>query len=470
MTAPRSAALRLDHAAAEPLLADFAAIRSELGLPGEFPADALETAARAASTPTADGREDLRALPFVTVDPAGSLDLDQALLIEPDGDGFLLRYAIADVGAFVRPGDAVDREAWRRGVTLYAPDVRLPLYPTELSEGAASLLPDRDRPAVVFTHRLGPAGERRSTTVTRALVRSRRRLSYEQAAEPGVVPLLDRLGTALLRVERQRGALRVDAPEQEVVRRDGGFDLRLEARLPVEDWNAQLSLLTGIAAAELMLRHGVGLLRTMAAPDPTRLEAVRGAAAAVDVAWPDGLALPELLRRLDRVDPREATVLEAVRHAMGRARYVTVAEAGPEVEHAAIAAPYAHVTAPLRRLADRYVLDLLCELAAGRPPAAELRATLDRLPTRMNEAEALEGRYERAVVDAVEARVLEPRVGQVFAAVALAARRSGATIQLPEPPVRTTLQSDPPPAPGTALRVRLAAVDVAHRTVTFERV
>lgn len=98
--------------------------------------------------PAAAGVDDLRALPFLTLDPAGSRDLDQALAIEPTHDGAIVHYAIADVAAFVEPGGAVDAEARRRGQTMYASDGRIPLHPTALSEDAASLLPDRDRRAL----------------------------------------------------------------------------------------------------------------------------------------------------------------------------------------------------------------------------------------------------------------------------------------------------------------------------------
>src|SRR5215217_368059 len=109
----------------------FEAIRREAGVPAEFASDALAEAERAAAGATAAG--DRLDVQFVTIDPPGSRDLDQAVHIERSGDGHRVRYAIADVGAFVADGGAVARDARERGVTVYAPDRKTPLHPEALS-------------------------------------------------------------------------------------------------------------------------------------------------------------------------------------------------------------------------------------------------------------------------------------------------------------------------------------------------
>src|SRR5215208_1742894 len=139
--------IRVEPAAA--MQEGFEAIRREAGVPSAFSAAAQAEADRAAAGPHAGG--DRLDVPFVTIDPPGSRDLDQALHIEPAGDGHRVRYAIADVGAFVASGGGLDRETQDRGVTVYAPDRKVPLHPPVLSEGAASLLPGEWRPAVVWT-------------------------------------------------------------------------------------------------------------------------------------------------------------------------------------------------------------------------------------------------------------------------------------------------------------------------------
>ncbi len=169
-------------------------LRDELGAPTGFPDEVLaeaQAAARAPGMPDLD-RTDLG---LYTVDPEGSRDLDQALRIERrPGGGYRVSYAIADVAAFVTPGGALDAEAHRRGVTLYAPDRNVPLHPDALSAGAASLLPGEVRPALLWTLDLDSDGDLVATDVRRARVRSRRQLAYPevQAMLDAGEPLLGR--------------------------------------------------------------------------------------------------------------------------------------------------------------------------------------------------------------------------------------------------------------------------------------
>src|SRR5262245_12560604 len=179
-----TAPLRLAASAAE-LADDFARVRADLDVPAGFPpevdAEAAAVAARGPVLPPGipDGvRRDARDLELVTVDPIGSRDLDQAFHAERQGNGFRVHYAIADVAAFVAPGGALDREAFVRGETLYLPDGRAPLYPDVLGEGAASLLPAVDRPAVLWTFELDTDARPLATQCERAVVHSRAAWSY----------------------------------------------------------------------------------------------------------------------------------------------------------------------------------------------------------------------------------------------------------------------------------------------------
>ncbi len=264
-------ARRVRIPAAADLSSEFDAIRRELEVPAEFPPDAeAEATAAAAREPEGDRID----LPFVTIDPPGSRDLDQAMHIAPHGDGHRVTYAIADVAAFVAPGGALDREAHTRGVTVYAPDRKTPLHPLVLSEGAASLLPGEWRPAVVWTLDLDATGELTSTNVVRAHVRSAAQHTYADV-QPELEPLLREVGERRLAIERARGGVRLAVPEQEVVREDGGWMVRYRVPLDSEEWGAQISLLTGMAAAALMLRAGVGILRTQPAGDRRALARLR---------------------------------------------------------------------------------------------------------------------------------------------------------------------------------------------------
>ena len=354
------------------LAAGLAAIRDELEVPGEFPAEALREAEEAARAPLPE-REDRREVALFTIDPPGSMDLDQAMALERrPGGGFRIRYAIADVGAFVKPGGALDVEAHRRVMTRYLPDGNAPLHPRVLSEGAASLLPGEDRPAVLWTIELDGDGERTSLDVRRALVRSRERLDYPTAdvtRDDERVELLREIGGLLQERERARGAINLPIPEQEVVLRDGGYALAYRGPLPIEDANAQISLLTGMCAAELMLEAGVGVLRTLPAPEEKQVERLRRVAAALGIDWPRDERAGDVVRRLDPLRPREAAFLEEAASLLRGAGYASFDGSPPAgAWHGGLAAPYAHVTAPLRRLADRYAAEAC--LAAAPPRLA----------------------------------------------------------------------------------------------------
>ena len=145
---------------------DFAALRAEFGLPDGFPPAVLAEAAAAAAVRPESGphRVDATDVELVTIDPPGSKDLDQAVGVVRQGGGFRVHYAIADLGAVVVPGAALDTEVRRRGQTVYLPDGSVPLHPPALSEDAASLLPDGPRAAVLWRIDLDGAGEPVSST------------------------------------------------------------------------------------------------------------------------------------------------------------------------------------------------------------------------------------------------------------------------------------------------------------------
>ncbi len=463
--------LRLQRPAPERVDPSFERIRAQFDIRTAFPPPVVDAARQAAARPLdTSGRTDLRALEFFTVDPPESLDLDQAMLLERRTGGFRVHYAIADVAVFVERGGVIEAEAWLRGQTAYCPDERLPLYPTEISEGAASLLPDCDRPAIVFTIDLDASGATTAMHVERAVVRSRAKLDY--ATVEGLrAELLREIGELRHELELARGGVQLQTPEQTVVASGNTFELQLAERLPSEDWNAQISLLTGMAAAELMLRRNVGLLRTMDGIDSYRLGKLRRSAAALGVAWPRTMPYPDFIRSLDPADPHGAALLTEARGVMGHAGYAAFDGAPPpQPFHAAIAARYAHTTAPMRRLADRYVLDLLTELDAGRRPSPAEVETLEKLPEVMADTGARIGQLEGAIIDDVEVRMLAHRVGDEFAAVVTDLDNRGAHIWITDPPVKARLHADPLPPAGERVTVRLERADELSRSLQFAAV
>jgi exoribonuclease R len=447
-----------------------AAIRRELEVPGEFPPDAIAEA-EAAARRALPGHEDRREIELFTIDPPGSLDLDQAVALERRPAGYRIHYAIADVAAFVDPGGALDAEAHRRALTRYLPDGNAPLHPRVLSEGAASLLPGEDRPATLWTIDVDADGRRTGVDLRRALVRSRERFDYatvQARLDAGTADerllLLREIGGLLQARERDRGAINLPIPEQEVVLRDGAYALAYRGPLPIEDANAQISLLTGMAAAELMLEKGVGVLRTLPAAPADQLERLRRVAAALGIAWPDDEAVGDLIRRLDPLRPREAALLEEAASLLRGAGYAAFHGAPPEdAGHAGLAAPYAHVTAPLRRLVDRYAT----AACLHDEPPDWLLAALHELPAEMAAAGRAANAVERAVVDLVEALLLHDRVGETFPAMVIdRAGRSDVEIQLADPAVRARCAGDGL-APGDELCAHLSEADPERRVVRF---
>lgn len=469
---PRRSRIAASAAQSE-LAVALAALRTSLGLPPDFPSDVLAEADAAASAtppPAADHRD----IPFITIDPAGSMDLDQALHITRRPGGLLVHYAIADVPGFVRAGGAVDREARERGQTLYAADGRVPLHPPVLSEDRVSLLPGVDRTAYVWSFELDEAGAIGRTGLQRAHVRSRERLSYDEAqaridAEKGdALELLREVGLARIEQERARGGASLNSPEEEIVRSDGGYALKRRHLLPVEAWNAQLSLMTGMAAAAIMLEAHIGILRTMPKPTAQRIAAFRTQTEALGRPWPESVTYGEYLRGLDRDDPAALAVIQAAGGLFRGAGYEAMDGALPaDPEQSALAAPYAHVTAPLRRLVDRWGL-VVCEaLIAGREVPAWARETLHELPALMGASSQRASRLDAASVALVEAAVLSGRVGDRFTVTVLELRGENAVIQLAEPAVTATCPATPGARAGATLDVVLEHADIRAGEVRF---
>ncbi|TNM48305.1 RNB domain-containing ribonuclease [Nocardioides albidus] len=461
-----------------------AAIAAELELPGEFPAEVTAAAERAAADvvlPDLDRTD----IPFLTIDPEGSMDLDQALHIERSGaDGYVVHYAIADVAAFVTPGDPVDLEANKRGETLYGAGTRIPLHPPELSEGAASLLPDQVRPALLWTITLDAEGTPTDVRVERARVRSMARWSYvdaqkaldaRSAGEPTkgteVLELLREVGRLREKQEVARGGVSLPLPEQEVDETDGGFRLVFRQQLPVELWNAQISLLTGMSAASLMVEAKVGMLRTLPPADPRDVARLRRVAKGLRIDWPEDMDYPAFIRSLDpSVSQHQAMVVACTRLLRGSGYAAFDGELPEQTRHSAIAAEYAHVTAPLRRLGDRYVGEVCLAICAGTPVPDWVSAALPGLPKTLQDSARRAGAYERAVLDLIEAAILADRVGETFDGVVTSVHendgRSG-VVMLAEVGVEAPVTSAQALPLGEDVRVTLATADIAARKVAF---
>ena len=514
------------------------ALRAHYEVPTAFPPEALAEAEAAAGAwaqdgPArllADGARDARDLELVTIDPPGSMDLDQAVLLERltaqagVGTGaaqepaatYRVHYAIASLATFVTPGGALDAELRRRGETIYAPDAATPLHPEVLSHGAASLLQDAERPACLWTIDLNERGEVVSARVERALVRSRARLSYAQVqaaidgqgALPQEAPadlpeLLAEIGRLRLEREAARGGISMTTPEQVVEVTEAaeatevpgvvspaadpdsaespgpaGYRLAYRVPVPAEQYNAQISLLTGMCAARIMVECGVGILRTLPPARPEDYARLRRVAAALGIDWPAAQSYPELVRGLDHAIPAHAAFLEQAMSLFRGSGYLAFGVGGvavpadddasdsEEAVHSAIAARYAHVTAPLRRLVDRYGEEVCIAACAQAPVPEWVLQALPDLPGVMEQTGKRARAIGRGSLTALEALVLRGHEGEVFDGVITSERDGRGELVLAEPAVVTEIRagkkaSDGDLPVGERVRVRLLSADPA---------
>lgn len=470
---------RLRPPAAAPTAIDFAAVRGRLGVPTGYPADAVAEAVAAAAHPPAPAL-DRTDLPLVTIDPVGSMDLDQAMQLTRNGTGYRVHYAIADVASFVAPAGPLQRETWARGETLYSPDLATPLHPRELSEGAASLLPNQRRPAVLWTIDLGPDGEPAAIDLQRALVCSVARLDYagvQADVDAGrlhpSIALLPEIGRLRAQAARRRHAINLDLPDAEVVPgTDGHWTLSLRAQSEVEQANAEISLLTGICAARIMLDGGIGLLRTLPPASARDVAELRKSAATLGIPWPDDQPAGDLIAGLDAARPRVAAFLDDAVHLLRGAGYTPFSGAPPEQPlHAGVGSAYAHVTAPLRRLADRYATEVCLALHTGAPVPEWAATALPALPAVMAASAHRASDLDRQCSGAVSVFLLAGREGDQFDATVLQVdtERTRATVLLLEPPVRAHC-SPAGLAEGSRSVVRLVSVDPANSSFVVEPV
>ncbi|MGW0175702.1 RNB domain-containing ribonuclease [Rhodococcus sp. NPDC003322] len=454
---------------------DFEAVREAFSLPGDFPT-AASAEAESARDRFASDRVDRTDLPLVTIDPPGSMDLDQALHLERTAAGFVLHYAIADVAAVVEPNGHLDHETRRRGQTYYLPDGSLPLHPRVLSEDAASLLPDRVRPAALWRIELDDRAEPVTFGVSRALVRSVARFDYAGVQADSAtgslhpsIAALPEFGKLRLASAVDRGAIELKLPEQTVVSDgDGGWRLDIEPRTEVDDWNAEASLLTGMCAARLMLDAGVGLLRTLPPAPADAVVALRRSARALGVGWPAAMPVGEMLAGLEANAPDTLAMMSDATALLRGADYAAFDGEVPELTvHAGIGAPYAHVTAPLRRLSDRFSTEICLAVTAGDEVPQWVRQVLPLLPELMRGSDQLAGRVERACLDLTEANVLAGREGERFDAVVLrgADGKRDAEVFVEDPAVIARCAGNPPE--GERVSVRLDQADTEERTVRF---
>ena len=402
-------------------------------IPHEFPEDAVEAAARARATPLGE-REDLRGLGLVTIDGEDARDFDDAVFAAPEGDGFRLVVAIADVAHYVRTGSPLDRSAWTRGNSVYFPDRVVPMLPEALSNGWCSLRPDEDRGCLFVEMRVDAAGHKQSHRFGRGLMRSAARHTYTevQAGHDAGAPQFDALYAAfraLLAARQARGTLDLDLPERQVVLHDGKVESieprpRLDSHRLVEEF----MILANVAAAEELERlHRPCMYRVHAPPSEEKLEALRTILHGMEISLPPGNELHP--RDLDHVLRKVAGTEEAplVNEIVLRSQ-MQAAYSPDNIGHFGLALPrYGHFTSPIRRYADLLVHRALItglQLGAGGLEPDEAA----RFPETGEHISATERRAalaERDAIDRYLAAFMAGRTGETFPARIAGVQRFG---------------------------------------------
>jgi len=418
----------------------------------DFPAAAVEEAEAAGPAPL-DRREDLRTVPLVTIDGADARDFDDAVWAAPDVDpgnpgGLRLLVAIADVAWYVRAGAALDREAEKRGNSVYFPDRVVPMLPEALSAGLCSLRPQEDRPCLAVEMIIDRQGKKLRHRFLRGLMRSVARLTYGQvqAARDGrpddaTGPLLDSVIAplyggfeALLAARQKRGTLDLDLSERRVFLVDGKV-ARIEprARLDSHRLVEEYMIAANVAAAEaLEAKRMPCMYRVHDAPDPAKIEALREFTASLGLSLAKGQVIrPAVFARLleqARGTPYAAMINELVLRSQAQAVYSPA-----NIGHFGLALPrYCHFTSPIRRYADLLVHRAL--IAAHGFGDDGLRPEDGaRFPTIAEHISATERRAaaaERDAIDRYVAAFLAERVGDIFVGSVTGVTRFGLFVTL----------------------------------------
>ena len=414
-------------------------------IPQDFSHEALTAAAHARAVPLG-ARADLRAVPLVTIDGEDARDFDDAVFAEPDGTGFRLLVAIADVAHYVRPGSPLDDAARVRGNSVYFPDRVLPMLPEALSNGWCSLRPQEDRGCLFAEMRIDASGRKTAHRFGRGLMRSAARLTYTQVQEAhdrsetlglgnGLAQLYAAF-RALLAARQARGTLDLDLPERQVVLKDGKVESvnprpRLDSHRLIEEF----MVLANVAAAEELERlHRPCMYRVHAPPSEEKLESLRTFLHGLGLSLPPGNALHPrdldgLLQKVAGTDEAEL-VNEVVLRSQSQAAY-----SPDNIGHFGLALPrYAHFTSPIRRYADLLVhRSLVSGLnlglgGLGADEAAGLEATAEHISATERRA----AQAERDAIDRYLAAFMADKVGAIFPARITGVQRFGLFVALEE--------------------------------------
>ena len=424
-----------------------------LEIPYRFPASVTREAEEAKEA-TLKGREDWRELPLVTIDPPDAKDHDDAVYAEPDTDaanpgGFIVYVAIADVAAYVRPGTALDREAYLRGNSVYFPDRVVPMLPERISNELCSLKEGEPRASLAVRMVMGADGRKRSHSFHRVLMRSAAKLSYQQAQAaidgnpddktgPILEPILRPLWAAyaaMAKARDQRGPLDLDLPERKIVLDDKGLvkDIRIPERLDAHRLIEEMMIAANVAAAEtLESKRSPLLYRVHDEPSSEKLQALRDFLGSLDIA----------VKKSDSVRASDFNGVLAQSRKAGNIEQVSEMVLRSQAQ--ALYAPenyghfglnldrYAHFTSPIRRYADLIVHRALIKaLDLGSDGLSEQEGLkLTGIGQHISATERRAMLAERETADRLLAQFLSAQIGARFEGRISGVTRSGLFVRL----------------------------------------
>ncbi|HEY0220162.1 MAG TPA: ribonuclease R [Afipia sp.] len=423
-------------------------------IPQEFPAEVIAES-EAAAPVTLKGREDWRDVPLVTIDPPDAKDHDDAVHAQLDSDpnnkgGYIVNVAIADVAFYVRPQSALDREALKRGNSVYFPDRVVPMLPERISNDLCSLKPGEARGALAVRMVIGPDGRKRSHTFHRVLMRSAAKLNYAQAQaaieghpDDTTGPLLDSILKPLYdayalvkRARDERDPLDLDLPERKILLKpDGTVDRivtpeRLDAHKLIEEF----MILANVAAAEALEKKALPLIyRVHDEPTVEKVHNLREFLKTLDMPFSaTGALRPAIFNRiLAQVKGRDAEPLvnEVVLRSQAQAEY-----SADNYGHFGLnLRRYAHFTSPIRRYADLIVhRALIRALGLGEDalPKSETFESLSEVAAAISLTERRAMKAERETADRLIAHFLADRIGATFTGRVSGVTRAGLFVKL----------------------------------------
>jgi len=422
----------------------------EAGLSEKFPQDVID-ATEGMTVPDLKGREDLRGFPLVTIDGADARDFDDAVFAEKTEEGFHLIVAIADVAYYVRPGSALDREAYRRGNSTYFPDRVVPMLPEALSNDLCSLRPKENRACMAFHLWIDNGGALQKYKIVRGLMRSEARLTYDQvqAAKDGepsdlTGPLMDKVINPLYeayevldKARRQRGALDLDLPQRKILIDANGnmTGVKNRERFDSHKLIEEFMILANVAAAQaLEARKAPCVYRVHDRPTKEKLDSAGEFLEAFGLSIPKGQNIKpaqlNLLLQKAKASPYSHLVSEVILRSQSQAIY------NPEnIGHYGLALQkYAHFTSPIRRYADLLVHRSLIRAYDLGPGSLsdEEAVTLEERSDHISQTERTSAEAERNSIDRFTAKWMESRVGDRFTGRINGVTRFGLFVTLDE--------------------------------------